>query len=359
MATRPSIAVWMWNHGQSYRKNARSSSNPTPEAARRASRWRSDADGVPARIRLGSALAGRDACAQSLAHRPALVARRPGQPRLLPRRPAGRPTADHLPRPRQRRMGAAGILMTRLTAQTPITCRRSMGGWPSRVRARATSSTASDPKQPMPGRYVELHCHSAFSLHEGTSRPEELVGSSQGAWLPGAGAHRPRLASPARCCLPRPAKKAELQAIIGAEITLSDGAHLTLLCETPRGYANLSRLLSRANLNSPRGEPRVRFEWLAEHAEGLIALSGCRKGEVAALAEARRAAAGAMRPQPATATSSAPRTSSSSCRTTWSTKTRTRNEGLVALAREPGPRHRRHQQRPLRRCRSCTACTMC
>ncbi len=31
----------------------------------------------------------------------------------------------------------------------------------------------------------------------------------------------------------------------------------------------------------------MRFEWLPEHAEGLIALSGCRKGEVAALAERR------------------------------------------------------------------------
>ncbi len=81
------------------------------------------------------------------------------------------------------------------------------------------------------------------------------------------------------------AREEDVQAIIGAEITLSDETHLTLLAETARGYANLSRLISRANLNSPRGEPRVRFEWLAEHAEGLIALSGCRKGEVAALVE--------------------------------------------------------------------------
>ncbi len=51
------------------------------------------------------------------------------------------------------------------------------------------------------------------------------------------------------------AKDLNLQAIIGAEITLDERevAHLTLLCETPRGYANLSRLLSRANLSSPRG----------------------------------------------------------------------------------------------------------
>ena len=31
------------------------------------------------------------------------------------------------------------------------------------------------PRSRAPGRYVELHCHSAFSLHEGTSLPEELI----------------------------------------------------------------------------------------------------------------------------------------------------------------------------------------
>jgi len=75
-----------------------------------------------------------------------------------------------------------------------------------------------------------------------------------------------------------------LQAITGAEITLSDGHHLTLLCESPAGYANLCRLLTAANLSSPRGQPVVNFEALAEHATGLIALSGCRYGEVPGLA---------------------------------------------------------------------------
>lgn len=81
------------------------------------------------------------------------------------------------------------------------------------------------------------------------------------------------------------AKNYGIEPITGAEITLSDDTHLTLLAETTRGYANLSRLLTKANLNSPRGEPRTDFAWLAEHAEGLIALSGCRKSEVGAFAE--------------------------------------------------------------------------
>jgi len=63
-------------------------------------------------------------------------------------------------------------------------------------------------------------------------------------------------------------------------------AHLTLLAETPRGYANLSRLLSEAHLSSPRGEPSLDPAALAGRTEGLIALSGCRQGEVARLAAA-------------------------------------------------------------------------
>ncbi|MCI0440339.1 MAG: PHP domain-containing protein, partial [Chloroflexi bacterium] len=84
----------------------------------------------------------------------------------------------------------------------------------------------------------------------------------------------------------RTARAWGVQPITGAEITLADGHHLTLLAESPQGYRNLSRLLTRANLSNPRGEPRVNAAWLPEHAEGLIALSGCRKGEVPALVEA-------------------------------------------------------------------------
>ncbi len=158
---------------------------------------------------------------------------------------------------------------------------RMMSGWPN---PRQPRSPLRDLPEPEPGRYVELHCHSCFSLREGASRPEELV-----HWAKALGYTALALTdhdSLAGAMLFAQEAKAEgLQSITGAEVTLADGAHLTLLCETPRGYANLSRLLTRANLESPRGEPRTRFEWLAEHAEGLIALSGCRKGEVAALAE--------------------------------------------------------------------------
>ncbi|MFQ5880596.1 MAG: PHP domain-containing protein [Dehalococcoidia bacterium] len=53
--------------------------------------------------------------------------------------------------------------------------------------------------------------------------------------------------------------------ITGAEVTLSNGHHLTLLCETQRGYANLCRLLTHAHLDHERGKPCVEPEVLARH----------------------------------------------------------------------------------------------
>jgi error-prone DNA polymerase len=133
--------------------------------------------------------------------------------------------------------------------------------------------------------YVELHCHSCFSFREGSSTPLEIVLQAKMLGYQAlALTDHDNLAGAMEFA--RTATAWGIKAITGAEITLTDGSHLTLLAETPRGYANLSRMLSRANLSSPRGQSSVRFEWLADHAEGLIALSGCRKGEVPRLVEA-------------------------------------------------------------------------
>ncbi|MBI1886383.1 MAG: error-prone DNA polymerase [Chloroflexi bacterium] len=156
--------------------------------------------------------------------------------------------------------------------------------------------------------YIELHCHSNFSFLEGASHVEEAVlrardlGYEALALTDHDGLHGAM--EFAQC-----ARAWGLRPITGAEVTLAPPsppagnkeqrtrskehgaascserqvAHLTLLCETQRGYANLCRLLSHAHLDHPRGEPWVEPEVLANHAEGLIALSGCRRGEVPSL----------------------------------------------------------------------------
>ncbi len=74
--------------------------------------------------------------------------------------------------------------------------------------------------------------------------------------------------------------------VIGAEVTLEDGTHLTLLARTQEGYYNLSRLISRAGLAGEKRRPRLAFSVLETHTEGLIALSGCAKGGVPRLLQA-------------------------------------------------------------------------
>src|SRR4051794_41063964 len=59
------------------------------------------------------------------------------------------------------------------------------------------------------------------------------------------------------------------------------GPHLVLLARDATGYRSLCRLLSRANLAGTKAMPRLDQALLAAHTEGLVALSGCREGEIA------------------------------------------------------------------------------
>ncbi|MGH7644870.1 MAG: DNA polymerase III subunit alpha, partial [Gemmatimonadales bacterium] len=126
--------------------------------------------------------------------------------------------------------------------------------------------------------YVELHCHSAFSFLDGASLPEQLVLEAQALGYPALALtdHNGVYGSMA---FAQEAKQLGLQAITGAEVTLLDGSHVTLLAETAEGYANLCRLLTAAHLGrADRRDPRLDFAALEERHEGLIVLSGCRTG---------------------------------------------------------------------------------
>ena len=102
--------------------------------------------------------------------------------------------------------------------------------------------------------YTELHCHSAYSFLDGTSLPEELataaleLGHESLALTDHDGISGSlEFANAARAFGVRP--------ITGAEVTLDDGSHLTLLVETTHGYANLCRLLTLAHAGT-RERPR-------------------------------------------------------------------------------------------------------
>jgi error-prone DNA polymerase len=119
--------------------------------------------------------------------------------------------------------------------------------------------------------YVELRCRSAFSFLDGASNPEDLV--DRAAEL-GHGA----LALADRDGLygaPRfhaAARAAGLRAIVGANVSLSGAGALLLLVESRQGYRNLSRLLTVAQGNAPKGEARVDWDEVETFAAGLTAL---------------------------------------------------------------------------------------
>jgi DNA polymerase III alpha subunit len=79
------------------------------------------------------------------------------------------------------------------------------------------------------------------------------------------------------------AKNLGIKPIIGAEVAVEGGYHLTLLCKDLKGYSNLCRLLTEAHLSNKGGDPQVTGGMLRKYGSGLIALSGCRKGEIPTL----------------------------------------------------------------------------
>src|SRR5216110_2522967 len=126
--------------------------------------------------------------------------------------------------------------------------------------------------------YTELHCHSAFSFLDGASLPEQLALTASQLGYPALALtdHDGLYGSMA---FAHAAQKLGLQAITGAELTLLDDSHVTVLAETPEGYANLCRLITEAHLGrDDRRDPRLEFASLEARHAGLIVLSGCRNG---------------------------------------------------------------------------------
>jgi error-prone DNA polymerase len=129
--------------------------------------------------------------------------------------------------------------------------------------------------------YVELHAHSAYSFLDGASLPEELavcaaeLGYEAFALTDHDGVYGSL--EFAQAC-----RHVGVRAITGAEVTLASDVHVTLLCESQRGYANLCRIVTDAHAGTrlPGRErellpPETTVEFVAAHAEGLVCLSGC------------------------------------------------------------------------------------
>jgi DNA polymerase III subunit alpha len=140
--------------------------------------------------------------------------------------------------------------------------------------------------------FIHLHLHTDFSLLDGACGIKRLVRQAAEQNMPAvavtdhgnlfAGAH-----------FYQEATSHGVQPIIGCEVYTTRGNrllkegngeranHLILLAETDEGYRNLCALVTAGYLEGFYYKPRIDYELLSRHHDGLIALSACLRGEVA------------------------------------------------------------------------------
>lgn len=130
--------------------------------------------------------------------------------------------------------------------------------------------------------FVHLHVHSPYSFLDGASGITKLVERAADLGMPAiALTDHNRLSGSVRFI--KAAIKAGVKPIIGCEVTMEGGFHLTLLCKNNTGYRNLCAVLTQAHLGNERGSPMADLHTLASHKEGLFVLSGCRRGLIPSL----------------------------------------------------------------------------
>src|SRR3989454_1465959 len=124
--------------------------------------------------------------------------------------------------------------------------------------------------------YAELHCHSAYSFLDGASPPDEILAEAHRLGYP-ALALTDRNGIYGSLAFAYAAQPLGIQAITGAEVTLTGGGQLILLAETTQGYSNLCRLVTEAHLGAERLDPRLPLSAIEARHDGLIILSGARR----------------------------------------------------------------------------------
>ena len=140
--------------------------------------------------------------------------------------------------------------------------------------------------------FVHLHVHTEYSMLDGASRIGDLVDKVAQNAMPGiAITDHGNMYGVVEFW--KKAKAAGVNPIIGTEAYIAtgndrtqkatnsgDNYHLTLLAENNTGYKNLLYVSSMAFIEGFSYKPRMDYDLLAEHAEGLIATTGCLGGEV-------------------------------------------------------------------------------
>ncbi len=142
--------------------------------------------------------------------------------------------------------------------------------------------------------FVHLHTHSPYSFLDGATEVERLVRRAAELGMPAMA-----LTDHDNLCgmvkFTSACRNYGVRPILGAEVTMEDQSHLTLLALDSTGYSNLCSLLTRTHANGGRLNPLLPWNALPERASGLVCLTGCRKGQIPSLVRRREHAQAAER----------------------------------------------------------------
>jgi DNA polymerase III subunit alpha len=155
-------------------------------------------------------------------------------------------------------------------------------------------------------QFVHLHVHTDYSLLDGACETSELLDEASRQKMPAVAiTDHGNLFAAANFF--HEASKRDVKPIIGCEVYVAKGSrhdrgektnggngqvrgdaepgmrgsnHLVLLCESLEGYHNLIKLVSAGFLEGFYYKPRIDYDLLAKHSNGLIALSACLRGVV-------------------------------------------------------------------------------
>ena len=134
--------------------------------------------------------------------------------------------------------------------------------------------------------FIHLHTHSYYSLLDGIPSPEELVlAAKKGRMTAVALTDHNGLYGSVEFF--QKAREFGIKAIIGSEITLSDGSSLVFLVKNDTGYRNLCQLISTARLRGGHLNFKCTLHDVRRYKEGLIVLSGGLKGKITRLLQKR------------------------------------------------------------------------
>jgi DNA polymerase III subunit alpha len=150
-----------------------------------------------------------------------------------------------------------------------------------------TSLSHAEPKQY--DDFVNLHLHTAYSLLDGMSKPEDVIKKVASLKQTAvAVTEHGNVFSAVK--VHKLAKKENIKHIYGAEFYITEDRfvkdkdkkyyHLTVLAKNEQGRLNINKLASLGYLEGFYFKPRIDHRILKQYSEGLIVLSGCMASEL-------------------------------------------------------------------------------